>query len=81
MAQLLGGAGIWCTDKLTDRVSILLCLFNAQVVIAPGLIVLLFVWHALLLKRHRIFSHPEIPASALEPSEPFTAHLRRVAAW
>ncbi|MFF4543202.1 cytochrome b N-terminal domain-containing protein [Streptomyces sp. NPDC001435] len=81
VAELLGGAGIWFTDELTNRVSILLRLFNAHVVIVPGLILLLFVWHALLIKRHRISSHPEIPASALEPSEPFTTHLRRVAAF
>lgn len=65
VAELLGGAGIWFTDKLTDRVSILLRLFNAHVVIVPGLIVLLFVRHALLIKRHRI---PRIPRSRCRPS-------------
>ncbi|MEV7797405.1 hypothetical protein AB0O68_36625 [Streptomyces sp. NPDC087512] len=34
----------------------------------------------MLIKRHQISSHPEIPPAALEPAEPFTAHLRRVAA-
>ncbi|MDX3763823.1 cytochrome b N-terminal domain-containing protein [Streptomyces mirabilis] len=81
VAELLGGAGIWFTDKLTDRVSILLRLFNAHVVIVPGLILLLFVWHALLIKRHRISPHPEIQVPAVESAEPFTAHLRRVAAF
>ncbi|MER5202462.1 hypothetical protein [Streptomyces sp. NPDC002825] len=38
VAELLGGAGTWFTDELTDRVSILLRLFNAHVVIVPGLI-------------------------------------------
>ncbi|WP_367318662.1 cytochrome b N-terminal domain-containing protein [Streptomyces sp. HUAS ZL42] len=81
VAELLGGAGIWFTDELTDRVSILLRLFNAHVVIVPGLILLLFVWHALLIKRHRISSHPEIQVPAVESAEPFTVHLGRVAAF
>ncbi|GAB1339817.1 hypothetical protein ACE1SV_64070 [Streptomyces sp. E-15] len=41
VANLLGGAGIWFTDKLTNRVPILLRLFNAHVLIVPGLILLL----------------------------------------
>ncbi|MEU6555241.1 hypothetical protein ABZ915_33950 [Streptomyces sp. NPDC046915] len=49
--------------------------------IVPGLVLLLFVWHALLIKRHMISSCPEIQASAFEPSKPFTAHLRLVAAF
>ncbi|MFD0274238.1 cytochrome bc complex cytochrome b subunit [Kitasatospora sp. NPDC127111] len=81
VAKLLGGLGIWFTTKLTERVPILLRLFNAHVVIIPGLILVLFVLHALLVKRHRISSHPEIPATGLEVSEPFTAHLKRVAAF
>ncbi|TQK45147.1 ubiquinol-cytochrome c reductase cytochrome b subunit [Streptomyces sp. SLBN-118] len=81
VAELLGGAGIWFTDELTDRVSILLRLFNAHVVIVPGLILLLFVWHALLIKRHKISSHPEIPVAGVESAEPFTTHLQRVAAF
>jgi quinol-cytochrome oxidoreductase complex cytochrome b subunit len=81
VANLLGGAGIWFTDKLTNHVSILLRLFNAHVVIIPGLILLLFVWHALLIKRHKISSHPEIRVADVESAEPFTTHLQRVAAF
>ncbi|MGW7310984.1 cytochrome b N-terminal domain-containing protein [Streptomyces sp. NPDC054835] len=81
VAELLGGAGIWFTEELTDRIPILLRLYNAHVVIIPGLVLLLFVWHALLVKRHRISSHPEIPVPGVESPEPFTAHLKRVAAF
>ncbi|WBP85106.1 cytochrome b N-terminal domain-containing protein [Kitasatospora cathayae] len=81
VAKLLGGLGIWFTTKLTDRVPILLRLFSGHVVIIPGLILVLFVLHALLVKRHRISSHPAIPAPEEEVAEPFTAHLKRVAAF
>ncbi|MEU0684995.1 MULTISPECIES: cytochrome b N-terminal domain-containing protein [Streptomyces] len=81
VAKLLGGAGVWFTPELTDRVPILLRLYTAHAVIIPGLILLLFVWHALLVKRHRISSHPEIPVPEKETPEPFTVHLKRVAAF
>ncbi|WP_328394240.1 cytochrome b N-terminal domain-containing protein [Streptomyces sp. NBC_00390] len=81
VAELLGGAGIWFTGELTDRVPILLRLYSAHVVIIPGLVLLLFVWHALLVKRHQISPHPEIPVPEVETLEPFTAHLKRVAAF
>ncbi|MEU2237207.1 cytochrome b N-terminal domain-containing protein [Streptomyces vietnamensis] len=81
VAELLGGAGIWFTDELTDRVPILLRLYSAHVVIVPGLILVLFVWHALLIKRHKISPHPEITVLSVESPEPFTAHLKRVGAF
>ncbi|WP_326751242.1 hypothetical protein OH738_36175 [Streptomyces hirsutus] len=37
------------------------------------------VWHALLVKRHKISPHPEIPVPEVESPEPFSAHLKRVA--
>ncbi|WP_088313027.1 cytochrome b N-terminal domain-containing protein [Kineosporia sp. R_H_3] len=80
VAELLGGAGLWFTPQLTTRVSLLFRLYTAHAVIIPGLILALVVIHALLVKRHKISSHPSVPASAVEPTEPFTAHLRRVAA-
>jgi ubiquinol-cytochrome c reductase cytochrome b subunit len=81
VAELLGRTGIWFTPELTERVPILLRLYSAHVVIIPGLVLLLFVWHALLIKRHRISPHPEIPLPRLESPEPFTTHLKRVAAF
>jgi len=81
VAKLLGGLGIWFTPKLTNRVPILLRLFSGHVVIIPGLILMLFVLHALLVKRLKISPHPQIPAPELETPEPFTAHLKRVAAF
>ncbi|WP_078585390.1 cytochrome b N-terminal domain-containing protein [Streptomyces anulatus] len=81
VAELLGGAGIWFSEELTDRVPILLRLYSAHAVIIPGLVLLLFVWHALLVKRHKISPHPEIELPEVESPEPFTAHLKRVAAF
>jgi len=81
VAKLLGGLGIWFTPELTDRVPIVERLYIAHAVIIPGLILLLFVWHALLVKRHKISPHPGIPKPEEEVPEPFTAHLKRVAAF
>jgi len=81
VAELLGGAGIWFTADLTDRVPILLRLYTAHAVILPGLILVLVVLHALLVKRHRISPHPSIPSTATEDKEPFTSHLLRVGAF
>jgi len=81
VAELLGGAGIWFTADLTDRAPILLRLYTAHAVILPGLILVLVVLHALLVKRHRISPHPSIPSTATEDKEPFTSHLLRVGAF
>ncbi len=87
IADLLGGAGIWFSPDFSGRVSILVRLYGAHVVIIPGLILVLFTWHALLVKRHRISPHPSLTADdeaeqapPAEPTEPFTHHLRRIAA-
>lgn len=81
VAELLGGAGVWFTGDLTDRVPILFRLYTAHAVILPGLILVLFVLHALLVKRHQISPHPSIPRPEAEDSEPFTSHLRRAGAF
>ncbi|MFD3920192.1 cytochrome b N-terminal domain-containing protein [Streptomyces sp. NPDC058595] len=81
VAKLLGGLGIWFTPELINRVPILLRLYSAHVTLIPGLILVLFVLHALLIKRHKISPHPQIPAPEVETPEPFTAHLQRVAAF
>ena len=87
IANLLGGVGIWFSPDFASRVSILVRLYGAHVVVLPGLILVLFTLHALLVKRHHISPHPSLPtdvsgeqASADEPTEPFTHHLRRIAA-
>ena len=87
VAELLGGAGIWFSPDFSSRISILVRLYGAHVVIIPGLILVLFTWHALLVKRHHISPHPSLTADdeaeqapPSEPSEPFTHHLRRIAA-
>ncbi len=60
---------------------LLVRLYNAHVVIVPGLIIVLLTLHALLVKRHGISPHPAIPAASHERPEPFTHHLRRVGAF
>ena len=87
VADLLGGVGVWFSPDFAGRVSILVRLYGAHVVIIPGLILVLFTLHALLVKRHHISPHPSLTADdeaeqapAAEPTEPFTHHLRRIAA-
>ena len=87
ISNLLGGVGIWFSPDFASRISILVRLYGAHVVIIPGLILMLFTVHALLVKRHRISPHPSLSADdeagqapAGEPTEPFTHHLRRIAA-
>ena len=88
IGQLLGGAGIWFSADFADRIPILVRLYGAHVVIIPGLILVLLTLHGLLVKRHKISPHPSLPtdasgdqAPADEPTEPFTHHLRRIAAF
>ena len=81
VANLLGGLGVWFTPELAQGVPILFRLYTAHAVIIPGLILVLFVLHALLVKRHRISTHPAIPSPERETPEPFTTHLARVATF
>ena len=87
VADMLGGVGVWFSPDFASRVSILVRLYGAHVVIIPGLILVLFTLHALLVKRHRISPHPSLTtddeaeqAPGAEPTEPFTHHLRRITA-
>ena len=87
VAGLLGGVGVWFSPDFASRVPILVRLYGAHVVIIPGLILVLFTLHALLVKRHHISPHPSLSADdeaeqalPAEPTEPFTHHLRRIAA-
>lgn len=81
VAELLGGAGVWFNPELAEQVPIVLRLYTAHIAILPGLILALFVLHALLVKRHKISSHPQIQHTEVEKDEPFTAHLRRAGAF
>lgn len=88
IGKLLGGVGIWFSPQFADRVPIIVRLYGAHVVIVPGLILVLAVLHGLLVKRHKISPHPSLPtdetgqqAPVDEPTEPFTHHLRRIAAF
>ena len=88
IGKLLGGVGFWFTPEFAGRVPILVRLYGAHVVMIPGLIIVLLTLHGLLVKRHKISPHPSLPtdasgyqAPADEPTEPFTHHLRRIAAF
>jgi ubiquinol-cytochrome c reductase cytochrome b subunit len=81
VAAVVGGAGVWFTPELASRVPLLSRLYTAHAVIVPGLIFALFVLHALLVKRHKISSHPEIPHTEVEEPAPFTDHLKRAGAY
>ena len=88
IGDLLGGVGTWFSADFASRVSVLVRLYGAHVVMIPGLILVLMVLHGLLVKRHRISPHPALPADVSgeqaptdEPTEPFTHHLRRIGAF
>lgn len=88
LGNLIGGVGLWFSPEFADRVPILVRLYGAHVVILPGMILVLAVLHGLLVKKHKISPHPALPtdpsgvqAPAEEPTEPFTHHLRRIAAF
>lgn len=84
---LIGGAGFWFSPSFSQATSLLDRLYSAHVVLIPGLILVLLFVHVLLIKRHKISPHPLLAATAAgqapadEPTEPFTFHLRRVAAF
>jgi len=81
VAGILGGLGVWFGTDLAAQVPIVLRLYTAHAVIIPGLILVLFVLHALLVKRHKISPHPAVPHPELEEDAPFTAHLKRAVAY
>lgn len=88
IGNLLGGVGFWFSPTMSDRIPILVRLYSAHVVIIPGLILVLVILHFLLVKRHKMSPHPTLradptgeQASAAEPTEPFTRHLRRLVAF
>jgi len=88
IADLLGGVGIWFSPDFASRIPILVRLYGAHVVIIPGLILVLLTLHGLLVKRHQISPHPDLPTDASgdqappeEPTEPFTHHLRRIGSF
>jgi ubiquinol-cytochrome c reductase cytochrome b subunit len=87
IGNLLGGVGLWFSPAFSDQIPILLRLYGAHVVIIPGLILVFLILHFLLVKRHGVSPHPSLPAgssgeqaSAAEPTEPFTRHIRRLVA-
>lgn len=80
LARLLGGAGFWFTANFSSGVPLLERLYVAHIAIIPGLLLGLFAVHGALIKRHGISPSPTVPDEPGEVREPFTHHLRRVAA-
>jgi quinol-cytochrome oxidoreductase complex cytochrome b subunit len=85
IGALLGGVGSWFSPTFSAQIPILLRLYSAHVVIIPGIILVLVLLHFLLIKRHHMSPHPSLPvgklteqAAALEPTKPFTEHIRRL---
>jgi quinol-cytochrome oxidoreductase complex cytochrome b subunit len=72
---------VWFSPDLASRVPLLLRLYTAHAVIIPGLILVLFFLHALLVKRHKISAHPNITHPEVEEPAPFTDHLKRAGAF
>jgi ubiquinol-cytochrome c reductase cytochrome b subunit len=66
VGKLLGGAGLWFSPTFAANTPILVRLYSAHIVLIPGLIVVLFFIHALLIKRHHISSHPSIEDGAAD---------------
>ena len=78
IAKLLGGLGLWFTSSFSPAVPLLVRLYVAHVSMIPGLILILLVLHALLVKRHKISAAPGNLEQTGETLAPFTHHLRRV---
>ena len=81
VGRLVGGAGFWFSAEFSADLPLIVRLYVAHVAIIPGLILGLLAIHFLLVKRHGISPHPAIPDAPAEPVEPFTHHLRRLAAF
>ena len=80
IGKLLGGVGFWFTPEFAGRVPILVRLYGAHVVMIPGLIIVLFTLHGLLVKRHKISPHPSLPTDASgyqAPADEPTDHAPR----
>ena len=73
VGTVLGGAGFWFSPSLAAHTPILVRLYSAHIMLIPGLIVALLTLHALLVKRHRISSHPGLPAPAPDSPESLEA--------
>jgi ubiquinol-cytochrome c reductase cytochrome b subunit len=79
IGKLLGGLGFWFNSGFSPNVPLLVRLYVAHVSMIPGLILVLLILHALLVKRHKISPAPGNPEETGEPVAPFTHHLRRIA--
>lgn len=73
IGKLLGGAGFWFSPAFAAQTPILIRLYAAHVMLIPGLLLALVTLHALLIKRHKISSHPGLPTTAPDTVADLTA--------
>ena len=66
VGKLLGGLGFWFSPAMAAHTPLLVRLYSAHIMLIPGLLLVLVMLHALLIKRHQISSHPGLPASVPE---------------
>ena len=64
LGKVLGAAGFWFSSAFAAHTPILVRLYTAHIMLIPGLIVVLVTLHALLIRRHKISSHPGLTATA-----------------
>lgn len=69
VAGLLGGVGFWFSAEFAAQNPILVRLYAAHVMLIPLLIVMAVTVHALLIKRHGISSHPQLPSEVPDSPE------------
>ncbi len=64
LGKVLGGLGFWFSPAMAAHTPILVRLYSAHIMLIPGLLILLVILHALLIKKHKISSHPGLPVTA-----------------
>lgn len=60
LGTLLGGAGFWFSTTFAEHTPILVRVYSAHIMLIPVLLFVLVVVHALLIRRHKISSHPAL---------------------
>ncbi len=87
VAEILGGLGTFFSDSFTEAVPVLARLYAAHVSTLPLIVVLLFIAHFFLIRRHGISPLPaaadrgEAPGGRVPPAEltaNYSAHLSRM---
>lgn len=62
LGKVLGAAGFWFSPTFAAHTPIVVRLYTAHIMLIPAMIVGLLTLHALLVRRHKISTHPGLPA-------------------